>query len=319
MRIPAGKALCFAVLWLCAACAWPAVLTQGPIQVSYHTGDLEAADRCIHVLTEATGEFEARLPLGEEPLRVLIAHTTDEFMRYARRYSQVNVNGIAKSSRGLIVVKAPRLRGVGDDFAGTLRHELLHVLLYRNTDTGALPRWLNEGIAMSLANEYYWESTLAMAKMFMGGRIIEYRNLDRAFLAPGDEMVFNDAYAQALSMTRYLRDRLGEEKFWAVVLGCKALPFPDALRQHGGISPRDLWDGYRRSLWLIALIGTLATGSFFTPAAFLVVIAYFRTRQKNRKTLRRWALEEAADTGPELYTWDEIVDGPYEWEYDEDD
>ena len=40
--------------------------------------------------------------------------------------------------------------------------------------------------------------------------LVEYRHLDFAFLAPGDEMEFGDAYAQALSMTRYLRNRIGE-------------------------------------------------------------------------------------------------------------
>jgi len=286
---------------------------RGIFHLTFNPSDRQVAEQSLAALEEATAEFATRLPAGDQPIHVLIAHTITEFIQHAGRFSHVNVSGVARSSQGRIILQAPRLRKLGGDYRGTVRHELVHILLHRNTDTGSLPRWLNEGIAMSLANEHRWNSTLTVAQMFLRRHIIEFRDLDRAFLAPGDEMEFGDAYAQALSMTRYLRDRLGEDAFWAVVLGCRNESFGDALRRHAGFSPRDLWQGYRRSLWLIALIGALTSGSVFTPAAFLLLIAYWRKRRGNQRILRRWAREEAQAPPEELFSWDAIVDDPDAW------
>lgn len=292
-----------------------AAASQGDlIIVEHHPDDAALAARSRAILEDALREFAPRLPPGDAPIRLIIAHTYHEFMQHAGRFALGNVNGIAHPERGLIVVKPPRLR-VRGDYAGTLRHELVHILLHRNTDTDALPRWLNEGIAMSLANEYYWASIITVAHMFVRGRIIEYRHLDMALLRPGEEMVFGDAYAQALSMTRYMRNWLGVDVFWAVVLGAREMSFGDALRAFAGRSPRDLWNGYRRSLWMVAVIGIMASGSFFTPAAFLLIAAYIRRRHKDKKIMRRWAAEEADDAaaGITVFSWDEVTEDPDAW------
>ena len=315
------RIILFALACLLLA-AWPvpcAVIERGVFRIEYHPDDAALAERSAAVLEEAISEFGHRLPVGDDPIRVVIAHTLPQFMQHATRFGDIAVSGMAKSDQGLIVVKAPHLRPVRDDYAGTLRHELVHVLLYRNTDIARLPRWLNEGIAMSLANEYRWASTLQVGRMFLRNRIIEYRNLNHAFLVPGNETEFNDAYAQALSMTRYLRNRLGEDRFWAVVMACRAMPFPEALREKGGLSVQDFWQAYHRSLWFFALIGITVSGSFFTPAAFLVIIAWFRKRQSNRRILERWAAEERESMPYETFRWDAVAEDPEAWKGDEAD
>ena len=61
---------------------------------------------------------------------------------------------------------------------------------------------------MSFANEYYWQGGLTVARMFMMGRVIPLGHLDRAFTLPGDEQEFSDAYAEGLSLVRFMRDQL---------------------------------------------------------------------------------------------------------------
>ncbi len=298
-----------------AVAAHAGVLAQDNVRVEYQSDDLGAAQHAMDVLIQAIDEFHKRLPVGEAPIRVVIAHTFDEFSRYASHFSQVSVMGIAKPRQGLIVVKAPRLKAGGYDYTGTLRHELVHILLYRNTNPDALPSWLNEGLAMSLANEYYWDSMFVMARLFMSQRLIEYRHLEFAFLAPGDEMEFGDAYAQALSMTRFLRKRVGEDIFWKIVLGAKEMGFPDALRHYAGISPLDFWEAYRHSLWYVVLIASIASGSFFTPAAILLIIAYLRKRRAGKRIIARMEMEEAEDEalGIQSFSWEEVVEDPDAW------
>ncbi len=313
-------AILLAAACLCAPSAGEE-LARGQVRVRHHPDDARDAAVALEVVEEALGEFGHRLPPGDAPVCVVVAHDFAEFMRYARSYTQVSVSGVAHSSRGLIVVKAPRLRRAGSDYRGTLRHELVHVLIHRNANTALVPRWLNEGLCMSLANEYQWAAPLTVARMYLGGRLIPYRLLDRAFLMPGDEMEFNDAYAQALSMTRFLRDHLGEDTFWQVFHAMDTLTFGDALRKHAGISPSDFWDAYQRSLWKLALIGILTSGSFFTPAAFLVIIVWFRKRGQNRRTLARWEAEEAVEDaeGLHVFSWDEVVEDPDAWKGDADE
>lgn len=302
----------------CLALSLPipaAILSGDLVQIEYHEGDEAIAQRSLDILQQALAEFGKHLPHGSQPIRVVIAKTVPEFQKHARRFAAVNVSGVAHSEKSLIAVKAPYLISPDADYMGTLRHELVHILLHRNTAPDNLPRWLNEGIAMSLANEYRWASPLHVARMYMSNRIIEYRYLDYAFQAPGDEMEFNDAYAQALSMTRFMRDRLGDETFWAVVRGTREMSFGDSLRRYTGRSPRDLWETYRRSLWKVALIGVLVSGSFFAPAAILVVIVYFKKQRRNRVVLDRWAAEEAEDlsSGVEVFSWDKVTEDSDAW------
>jgi hypothetical protein len=297
------------------ACA--EVLEAAPFRIEFHRRDADLAKVSLQVLREAQREFEALLPSGEDPIRVIVAHTMKEFLDHAQFFGQLTVSGIARPDQGLIVVKAPHLRRVGDDYRGTLRHELVHVLLHRNVNTAYLPRWLNEGLSMSLANEYYWQSVIELGQMYASGRIIEYKDLDLAFYAPGTEMKFGDAYAQALSMTRWMRDEFGEETFWNIIHDTKDLPFADALERHTGLTVREFWEHYRGSLWQLAIIGIFTSGSLFTPAAILAIIAYLRKRAQNQRTLEQWAVEEAEDDM--ILSWDEVAEGPYEWEEDEEE
>ena len=68
------------------------------------------------------------------------------------------------------------------------------------------PGWMQS--AMTLGGGLHAESMFALARMYLGDRIIPYADLDFAFIAPETGVVFNDAYAQSLSMTRFLIDRI---------------------------------------------------------------------------------------------------------------
>ena len=295
--------------------AHAATLQEGPLIVEYAPEDADAAQRAMKELREAAAAFAQRLPLGDQPVNVFIAPTVAAFNRRTPGFMPGQVSGVADPERGMITVKSPRLRGARADFLGTLRHELVHVLLARNTKDAFLPRWLNEGLAMFMSKEYQFATPMTMAVMFFENRLIEYKDLDWAFMNPGQEMEFGDAYAQALSLTRHLYKRLGPDRFWQVVLGTRTMPFPDALRQYGGFDVHELWGGYIRSLWLVVLVGAMASGSFFTPISVLAIVAWFSIRRQRRKVLDGWArdeeeerLRDLVDSKPPLMTWEEAID-----------
>lgn len=300
------------------------VLERGLFRVEFQDVPHSVAEHTLSVLEEAVREFEPLLPPGNRGIRVRIVPVAEEFRRYAARFSGLNVIGLAKPGDDLIIVKAPRLRAPGSDYPGTLRHELVHLLVDRNLNSAHVPQWLNEGLAMMLANEHHWQSMFAMAGMFVRNRIIPYHRLDRAFYAPEGQREFGEAYSQALSMTRFLRNHLGEDRFWNVILAMDVLPFPQALLREGAISTREFWDQYQRSLWRVAIIAGLASGLSFQPAAVLLIWGYLRRRKIAQNLYRKWEEEEAEEqeAGIRHVRWEEITEDSEAWKqglYDDDD
>ncbi len=303
--------------------AQKAVLTEGLFRVEYHQDADEMARASMAVLQDALIAYDNYLPAGEETIHVIIAHTLEEFSKHGGWADQVSISGMAFSGESLIVVKSPRLRLSGDNYGDTLRHELVHILLYRNVDTDLLPRWLNEGIAMMLAGDYRWGSTFGVARLFIENRLIPYPELDQTFARRGHDGRFGDAYGQALSMTRFLRKELGDELFWEIVLATKDTPFGEALRDKGGMSVLELWHRYERSLWKFALTGMFSSGTLFIPAAFLVILVWWKKHLRNRIVLAQWEAEEAElDDVSELALWGGLEEDPDAWkagtEYDND-
>jgi len=328
VNIPSRQMLIQAVLFVSVLCSWGvcpagadterATLQRGIFTIDYPASQQGAAERTLAILEEAVQEFSPMLPVGDLPVHFLMVDVPEEFDRYAVHFAGLEVSGLAQPGNGLIIVKAPRLRMPDSDYPGTLRHELVHLLLFRNLNEDYLPQWLNEGLAMSLANEFYWQAMFAVARMFIQNRIIPLERLDESFYSPSGQMEFNDAYAQSLSMTRYLRNRLGEEVFWRVVLSLRDMPFPQALQDVGGLSLDDLWTGYRKALWKYAIFATMASGFFFQPAAILLIIAYIRYRRKTRRIYQRWEAEEAEEkaSGGAVFHWEDVVEDPDAWKRD---
>lgn len=269
------------------------ILRRDTLAVQFPEGKQAVGQQTLAVLAEALAELSERLPAGEEPIRVVICGTAQEFRRHAGGFARPHVNGIASPNEGMIWVKAPYLLENPGDYPGVLRHELVHVLLARNTDTGRLPRWLNEGLAMMLAKEHRWNSAFRVGLMCIQGRLIPLRDLDLRLEEPGVELKFGDAYSQSLLLTRFLLEQLDEDKLWDVVYSVQTMSFGDALRLHAGMSPPELYEAWVRSLWKFALIASLLSGfGLFQLMALLTIVGYLRMRRRAQRILRQWEAEE---------------------------
>jgi len=316
LRSPFGV---FALAALLCLAAWGEDgrqrVASGLLEVAYRPADEGIARECLGVLEAGLAEFSQRLPAGGAPIRVTICRTLEEFNQMAPSYARTQVGGIAKSERGDIIVKAPRLLPPGQDYRGMLRHELLHVLIARNTNLANVPRWFNEGVAMVASRELRWSNAMRVARMYVRGRVIPYPELNLAFAPFGNEALFGDAYAQAYSMTLHLVDEAGEERFWDVVHALDEMDFDDALHAHAGLTPGALYRSWRRSLWKIALMTSLVSGfTAFHVMAILLVVAYLRKRRRGRHILRAWEEEEDEE---DVFSWDRVVEPAHPWEEDD--
>jgi len=306
-----------------AAFAQAPILHEGIYTIEYPSGEERLARQSLEWLQEAEAEFADRLPAGEDPVRVIITGSLGAFDAIAGRLGDPAVGGIARAHEGLIVIKAPSVQRSAGRYPEILRHELVHVLLYRNTNYDHLPRWLNEGIAMMLAGEHRWEGPFTISMMYMRGQIMTYPDLTMVLAGSPGEMAFGNAYAQSLSMTRYLHGRLGEDDFWELIARLEHDTFPDLLMEYTGWIPHEFWQAWRRSLWGIALVVSLLSGfGLFQFAAVLVLIAYWRKR--NQRQLRLAAMEAAElldDDDDDILLPSEVLpDGDlYDWELDDED
>lgn len=291
------------LLWLAAipAAAAPAhTLEAPPYRIHYSKpADEAVAHRTLALLREAAADVAGRMPLGDAPVDVVLCATFGEFRRIAGAYADAPVGGIARGEEGLIILKAPSLLPPHGDFNATVRHELLHVLIARNTEPAHVPRWFNEGIAMMLSREIRWEGAFHVGRMYLHRDIIPYWRLDSAFAPRGQEGEFGNAYAQAYSMISWLRDRMGEDAFWELVGALRHASFEEALPRYAGLTEGQLFQQWQGSLWKIALLFTLVTGlSVFQIMALLVLVAWWRKHRHGRRIIRQWQEEEEdADSG----------------------
>jgi len=291
----------------------PQRVTKGIFTVEFWPGDEKIAEESLEILHETTADFSLRLPAGNKPIRVTVCRNMQEFQARAGGYGRTWVGGISKSRSGLIAVKAPYLLPQSRDYYGLLRHELLHVLLARNVREEYLPRWFNEGIVMVLSGENRWGSAARVAGMYASHNLIPYYNLDFAFLPLGDEILSGDAYAQAYSMTRFLQNRIGEERFWELVAAMRVKPFDVALREATSLSPGAFYAAWRGSLWKVAIMTASASAfSVFNLMVVLVFLAWYRKRKRNQAIIQEWEEEELDDYSVSPVEW-------FEADYKEDD
>ena len=318
----AGRALAallFVLAPLVAAAQDTTNTLQGGIYtIEYPQGEERLARESLAWLQESEADLAKRLPAGDEPVRVVIAGSQAAFNALAGRLGDVRVGGLARAHEGLIVIKAPGVQRSAGRYPEVLRHELVHVLLYRNTNYDNLPRWLNEGIAMMLANEHTWEGPFTISTMYMRGQIMEYPELTGVLAGSPGEMAFGNAYAQSLSMTRFLHGHLGDDAFWELIARLDGETFPDLLMEYTGWIPYEFWEAWRRSLWGIALVVSLISGfGLFQFAALLVLVAWWRKRRQRQLKLAQWEEDEADDI---LLPSEVLPDGDlYDWELDDDE
>ncbi|MDP7638676.1 MAG: hypothetical protein QGG73_03025 [Candidatus Hydrogenedentes bacterium] len=277
-------------------------LEGGIFVVQFSPASDELPRYTLGELEKGLAKYDAYLPPGEAPITVNICRTAREFRHFAGRGAMASIQGFSRSEEGVVVVKAPGLMRSGADYGGVLRHELLHVLLARNTNLDNLPRWLNEGIAMTISGENRWSSALHIGQMYAQGTLIEYGRLPFAFAAPGDETEFGRAYSQSLSMTKFLRKLLGETSFWELLRDMESQSFNDALAEKAGLTTIEFYKAWKGSLWKFAVTHSLLTGvGAFQFAAVLVIIVYLRKRRRAKRILRQWELEGTEEPGP----WEE--------------
>lgn len=207
------------------------------------------------------------------------------------------VSGVAHPPRGEIAISLHDPDGSPADLETLLRHELVHVGLYRATNGAELPRWFHEGVAESIANEISLARAENLAGAVFGSGVPSLEGLEAQF--HGDAQQAAVAYAAARDFTTWLRYHDPD--------GAEFRQLLSQLRMGRGFE-QSFQDAYGRSLaeldedWRAGLFGRffwfplLGSGSLpFMLVGPIVIFAWIRRRRRLAADWARMEAEEAAE------------------------
>lgn len=259
-------------------------------------------DKRIRALTQEANEARASLTaeLGRpvlDTIEVRIARGFKEMQSLAPvgmpppDYAE----GVAYARLRLILVSlvAPN-SNEPPNLAEVLRHELAHIALHDAVDGHPVPRWFNEGFAVHASGESSLVRTRTLWTATLSKRILPMSDLDKSFPANSDLAAV--AYAQSADFVRFLLRRQDRNRFAMFVerLG-RGQEFDSALADAYAVDTRRLeyqWreEIRRRYSWVPVLLGS---GLLWVGAFVLLGIGWYRRKRRSKKTLERWAREEA--------------------------
>ena len=171
------------------------------------------------LLDRVEPEFEAELGRvtgllhTDPPARITVVLAPD-----ARSFRELAggappwVSGMAYPERATIYLRP--LTGLEVRHASldaVIAHEITHVVLYHKLGGRHVPRWLDEGLAVFMADEPLYSRAETLARVGITGRNIPFRYLEDSF--PGDADDAATAYAQSGDFIRFLYHQYGSDAF----------------------------------------------------------------------------------------------------------
>jgi hypothetical protein len=152
----------------------------------------------------------------EHPVKVILA--MDERAYGEAAGEDAPSWSVAVAQRRQIVIRRAGENFGTQQFNSTLKHELSHVLLgemFALSRPGALPRWLDEGLAVYVSGEWEMPEAWTASKTEMytalrSGQALDFDEISASF--PYSEWKARIAYAQSYHFVAYLIKRFGEDR-----------------------------------------------------------------------------------------------------------
>jgi hypothetical protein len=204
------------------------------------------------------------------------------------------ISGYAHGDAGVVVLLPARLDRYPDrGLVPLLRHEVTHVLIARAARGGEVPRWFDEGLALTAGRGWELGDRARVALAVLRDDSLPLTRIDRAFA--GGESEMHAAYALAGDVVRELVARYGAELPGAILARVgQGERFETAFRTVAGASVGEFERAYwkRRTLWDRWLPVVSSSVVLWAGVAFLAVAAFRRRATRDAERLREWDDEE---------------------------
>jgi hypothetical protein len=186
-----------------------------------------------------------------------------------------------------------------DTLDDVLRHEVAHVLIRRAAAGQSLPRWFNEGLAMTAEHGWRFKDQTQLLYQLAFGSQTSLDDLDGLFI--GNESDQHRAYALSGAFVRDVLTRHGQAAAGEILARVRGgVPFDDAFADVTGVTPASaesqFWAGQR--FWTTWLPIITSSATLWSVVTILALVAILRRRQKNQKIEKQWQEEEGNGSEP---------------------
>lgn len=229
---------------------------------------------------------------------VYVARTADEMVSLAPEGHPYPgyADGVAYPYLDLVLLTVfPKQHNPDFDLQQVFKHELAHLALKDAVAGAHVPRWLNEGFAVHFSGESSLGRMKTLWTASLARTLLPLRELDARF--PNDAVETPIAYAQSADVVRHMLRTRDRERFMAMLRRVRnGQSFDNALSDAYGLDVPGLEEEWlsdvakRYSFWPVLL-----SSMVWMSAIGLFVAGYYRRRKQQSTTLKRWAVEEAAE------------------------
>lgn len=262
--------------------------------VRVHSSTDEIAVKTLAMAERAWEQLRPRFRDGPtQPVEIFVVEDDAEYERIQP----------AAMTRGFATFRGNRIYLRGTDLdQEVVTHEMAHILLGANVQAGLrIPDWFNEGFAQFVSGAD--DHTIEVLYMVTSERVLGFSALGKIDALNGSDR--DVATIQGLAVVRFLADRYGEERLWALVTGlADATDFNVALLETYGRSDLELsqdWVAYASheyglfSLAGLQMIGSMALGALALLAMTIWLVSAIRrsVRSPSPLDLTDTEIEEA--------------------------
>ena len=292
MVVMGGRILAALLLAVSAAVPGPRLVVEAPPSLAQVTA---------RVRTLAQGDFSdamnaSGLFTSGAPIRVILAPPGSSLARHAPSW----VSGYALGALDTVVLFPDRVPSYPD---GTLRallhHEVTHILVWRASRGGELPRWFNEGVAAVAAREWGLEDRARTVLAVIGHAPESTVALDAAFLRGSAATA--RAYALSAALVRTIQRRFGADAPARIIRGVgDGERFDEAFLRVTGTTPDAVARQFfsRELFWSTWVPFLTSSGALWMGITLLALYAIRRRRQKDAELRARWAEEDGVPITP---------------------
>ncbi len=229
------------------------------------------------------------------PIRLIYCPTERDFLQ-ASGLTPEHFLACAVPQRRSIYINGDRLRPLNpNQVYSVLVHEYAHIHIGLRA-AAPLPRWLDEGLAMHLSDEWTFGNSLRLSAARFLGKFIPFSRLEQTF--PSEQSALHLAYLQSYSLTDFIIKRffggsglkgflrrLSDPREGTRII--EQLRDPIILKSIEEQWKTKTGGWWRNTLFLV----TSGTTLWFALASFFIY-AYLKKRKQQKEQIKIWEEEE---------------------------
>jgi hypothetical protein len=232
--------------WLDDVHAWQTI-SSGDLRLHWYGNDQSFAQTMLDAGVEGLRRNKEQAGLGTDSPIDLYVYPNYDDMKDAILYEPSWTGGMAFPDFNIFIMGVSESDSTWDQ--NTVIHELTHILIGHFTFSciGAVPTWLNEGLAMFSEGELDSNMRLQLDQAISSNTLITVRSLNGGFSELPDKA--NLSYSQSQSIVSFLLETYGQEKLTELLGALRdAKPIDDALIEIYGFDTDGLEDAWRESV-----------------------------------------------------------------------